>query len=109
MKRKIKEAPKQPDSATRDQIKTAVSLSAFSAGLSSAGDAEPMPDIAICSTCGWKGPVIECEKGQDGSWEEGYYDIDLCPKCDDGGCVDDYDMTADRSLEWIKWDKERAR
>lgn len=23
----------------------------------------PGPDVAICSTCGWKGSVSECEEG----------------------------------------------
>lgn len=64
---------------------------------------EPESDIAICSQCGWRGPVSECKKGKDGDWESGYYDIDLCPKCEDGGCIDDYDMTPQRGKEWKAW------
>ena len=64
---------------------------------------EPAPDIAICSECGWRGPVSECETGSDGDWETGYYTIDLCPRCEDGGCVDDYDMTPERGKEWEEW------
>jgi hypothetical protein len=54
---------------------------------------EPLPDIAKCSQCGWKGPVSDCEQDQEGDWESGFYNIDLCPKCDDGGCIDDYDYS----------------
>jgi len=68
-------------------------------------NAEPLPDIAICSQCGWRGPVGECEKGEEGDWENGYYQIDLCPKCEDGGCIDDYDMTPERAQEWEKWNR----
>jgi len=70
------------------------------------GNVEPFPDIAICSVCGWRGNVSKCEKGQDGDRESGYYPIHLCPKCDDGGCIDDYDMSKEKAREWKKW-KER--
>lgn len=66
-------------------------------------DAEPKVDIAICSECGWRGSVNDCIKGQDGDWESGYYEVDFCPKCAEGGCVDDYDMTPERAKEWEKW------
>jgi len=72
-------------------------------------DAEPKPDIAKCSICGWKGSVDDCETGREGDWESGYYDIDLCPKCEDGGCVDDYDMTPDRAAEWGKWHSQKLK
>jgi len=68
-------------------------------------DLEPKPDIAICSECGWCGPAEECEEGIDGDWESGYYKVDLCPKCEDGGCVDDYDMSPKRLKEWEEWYK----
>ena len=70
-------------------------------------DSEPIPDIAICSECGWRGPVSKCLKDQDGDWESGYYIIDLCPICADGGCIDDYDMTPERLKEWNEWSKTR--
>ena len=69
---------------------------------------EPKPDIAICSICGWRGDVSECIKGEDGDWESGYYEIDECPKCEDGGCIDDYDMSEQRLKEWEEWAKERG-
>lgn len=68
---------------------------------------EPMPDIAICSECGWKGPVSDCETDQEGDWESGYYLIHLCPKCEDGGSIDDYDMSETQLKEWKLWDKTR--
>jgi len=69
-------------------------------------DEEPRPDIAICSQCGWRGPTSECENGEEGDYENGYYFIDLCPRCEDGGCIDDYDMSSKRSEEWLKWHKK---
>lgn len=70
-------------------------------------DAQPRPDIAICSQCGWRGSVSECLVGEEGDWESGYYPIDFCPICEDGGCVDDYDMTPERAQEWEKWWKRK--
>ena len=64
---------------------------------------EPKVDIAICSECGWRGSVDDCIKGQDGDWESGYYEVDFCPKCEDGGCIDNYDMTPERTKEWEEW------
>ena len=64
---------------------------------------EPKPDLAKCSQCGWKGPVEDCGTDSEGDWESGYYDIHTCPKCDDGGCVDDYDMTPDQEARWWAW------
>ena len=71
-------------------------------------DSEPEYDIAICSICHWTGPVSECQKGRDGDWETGYYDIHLCPKCKDGGCIDDYSMTDERAREWEVWNANRV-
>lgn len=65
--------------------------------------AMPAPDIAICSKCGWRGPTTECERDEEGDWESGYRMIDLCPKCDDGGCIDDYDMSEERQKSWEAW------
>lgn len=59
-------------------------------------DAGLEPDVAICSACGWRGPARECEKGQDGDWETGYFQVDLCPLCEDGGCIDDYEYSRER-------------
>lgn len=64
---------------------------------------EPLPDIAKCSKCGWKGSVDKCETDSEGDWETGYYNIHLCPKCEDGGCVDDYSMSKKRAKEWNLW------
>ena len=66
---------------------------------------EPKPDIAICSECGWRGSVEKCIKEQDGDWESGYYEIDECPICKDGGCIDNYDMSPQRFKEWKQWNK----
>jgi len=68
-------------------------------------DKEPKPDIAICSQCGWRGPISECgiDPYGDGDWESGYYPSHLCPKCEDGGCIDDYDMSEERLKEWEEW------
>jgi hypothetical protein len=49
---------------------------------------EPM--IGRCSECKFEAPVEDFDTEQEGDWEYGYYDIHICPKCEDGGCVDDY-------------------
>jgi len=70
-------------------------------------DREPLPDIAICR-CGWRGPISECDTNLDyseGDWECGYRIVHLCPKCEDGGSIDNYDMS-DKVLEaWNSWFK----
>jgi len=71
------------------------------------GDKEPSPDIAICSQCGWVGPVSECEVEEEGDWESGYYPVDLCLKCEDGGCIDEYSMSDERAKEWENWWKKK--
>ena len=63
----------------------------------------PKPDIAICSSCGWSGGIEECDQDEEGDWENGYYTVDLCPNCDDGGCIDNYDMSPERDEEWKHW------
>ena len=56
-------------------------------------DEWPDADIAICSACGWRGHVSMCPQEEEGDWETGYYKVHVCPKCEDGGCVDDYDYS----------------
>jgi hypothetical protein len=67
------------------------------------GDAEPKPDIACCSSCNGRFPVSECLTEPDGDWETGYYSVHVCPKCEDGGCVDGYDMTPECAEKWNEW------
>jgi hypothetical protein len=67
---------------------------------------EPLPDIAICEECEWRGPVSECETGEDGDWETGYYKVDICPVC--GGDIGDYTMSDERATEWEEWEKKRT-
>ena len=64
---------------------------------------EPKCDLCRCSNCGWEGKTSDCETDEEGDWESGYYTIDLCPECDDGGCIDDYDMSDERLDEWDAW------
>lgn len=63
----------------------------------------PEPDVAMCSSCGWRGKVYRCPVEQEGDWESGYYDIHLCPKCEDGGCVDGYTYSRLQYLRLILW------
>lgn len=68
---------------------------------------QPKMDMCKCSNCGWSGKVSDCEIEQDGDWETGYYDVPMCPKCDDG-CVDDF-WYSDEELqkeEIEKWKKD---
>jgi hypothetical protein len=92
----------------KDQnLKTPIASPNFSVGLVGIGETEPTPDIAKCGECGWTGTTTDCDTEQDGTWEEGYYDVDLCPKCEDGGCIE-YDMTPERMIEWEKWQERKA-
>jgi len=72
-------------------------------------DPMPEPDIAICSQCGWRGPIASDEATLERDWEDGYC-VDLCPICDDGGCIDDYDFsTVEKAKEWEEWFERKAR
>jgi hypothetical protein len=68
----------------------------------------PKPDMARCSECGWSGKVSECTQEEDGDWESGYYLVDLCPNCEDGGMIEDYDMSPERMIDFKKWEAENA-
>jgi hypothetical protein len=70
---------------------------------------EPLADICACSICGWSGKVEGLETKQDGDWESGYFKVHLCPKCKDGGCIDDYSMSKKRIVEWEKWNIEQSK
>ncbi len=70
---------------------------------------EPLPDIAICSQCGWRGQSTECPKEEEGDWESGYHMVDICPKCEDGGCIDDYDMSDEQLAKWEEWTKKKGK
>lgn len=71
-------------------------------------DIEPMPDIATCAECNWHGPVSECPTGMESEgWEHPKYLIHYCPKCEDGGLIDDYIMSPEQSKKWNKWYKKK--
>lgn len=48
----------------------------------------PAQDRGSCEQCGWVGDVSSCQIEREGSWEEGYYDVQLCPVCPDGFLTD---------------------
>ena len=65
---------------------------------------EPLPDLACCSSCNWSGPADKCEtKWEQDGWEGTPYQIHLCPKCEDGGCIDNYDMSSKQLKRWNAW------
>jgi hypothetical protein len=69
----------------------------------------PNGDIAVCSECGWRGPISECNVVQDGDWESGYYEVHECPVCMDGGCIDDYDYSPEQAKKLDAWfNKQKA-
>jgi hypothetical protein len=70
-------------------------------------DNAPQPDIAQCSQCGGSWPIDELETEEDGDWESGYYQVHICPVCEDGGCIDDYFMSKECAKEWREWAKRR--
>ena len=72
-------------------------------------DTEPKFDIAKCSKCGWKGKVSDCDtEWESEGWEYPKYQIHLCPKCEDGGCIDDYDYSPKMLIEYKKWKNQRG-
>lgn len=72
-------------------------------------DPEPLPDLGYCSGCGNWFEVSELKTGWEGDVESGYHEIDLCPECLDGGCVDNYSMTDERRDEWLAWAKRNLK
>ena len=56
------------------------------------------PDMCKCSECGGKFNVSDClsEWGHHYGWEMPAYNEISCPKCEDGGCVDDYFFSTDK-------------
>ena len=68
-------------------------------------DRPPQCDIAICSECGWRGLVSDCEMEEEGSYEEGYFEAPVCPKCEDGGCLDNYDYSPEQFKLFKEWEK----
>ena len=64
---------------------------------------EPQPDLACCSDCGGSFPVSECPTETEGDWDTGYYEVHVCPKCEDGGHIDDYGMTPECADRWHEW------
>ena len=57
---------------------------------------EKQPDLANCEDCPWSGKVAECDQDEDGTWEYGYFIIDICPKC--GGPIE-YSFSEDQANE----------
>lgn len=65
----------------------------------------PNPDMGECLECDWKGYLNECGQEEDGSWEEGYYRVHICPKCGEGV---DYTMSEEQAeLYHIWWEKNK--
>jgi len=64
---------------------------------------KPEADIAICSNCHWSGNVSECDTEDDGCWEDGYYKVELCPNCEDGGCIDEYEYSEEQFKKLKEW------
>ena len=51
-------------------------------------------DIAICSECRGRFHVDDCETEMESDgWEYPEYLVFYCPDCEDGGCVDDWDLS----------------
>jgi len=65
----------------------------------------PPLDIAICSECNRQYKVSDCPKDEEGDWESGYYEVDLCPVCEDGGCIDDYCYSPEQLKVFKAWEK----
>ena len=64
----------------------------------------PEMDRARCSECMRTFKVKDLPTEEEGGGEEPVYTIHICPKCEDGGCIDDY-YPSKKSL--AKWRKEQ--
>lgn len=64
----------------------------------------PSPDIGICSNCGGRfGPdEYELEWESEG-WEYPSYQVAVCPVCEDGGCIDDWDFSPEQQKKYKEW------
>lgn len=63
----------------------------------------PSPDLVKCSDCGKTFKASECSTEVDGDWETGYYDVIVCPECEDGGCMDDWDYSPEQWKKYEEW------
>ena len=63
---------------------------------------EPKPDIGKCFSCDWSGNLDLCELDEDGSYEEGYYMVHVCPSCQSKGTVEP-DMSKQQYEKWQEW------
>ena len=72
-------------------------------------DDAPSPDIACCSSCGKEFDIADCPTESEGDWETGYYDVQVCPECPDGGCIDDYNMSSARADEYNEYMKKHNK
>jgi len=61
-------------------------------------DGEPMPDLAFCNQCGWRGPISDLIDIEDVE----YCPVG-CPKCK--SCIDgdSYDTSLEQGKKWILW------
>ena len=72
-------------------------------------ESQPHPDIGTCSECGWCGLLADCDTEQDGDWEHGYFEVPLCPDCDSGGCIDDFDYSPEEYIKWVQWNHNQIK
>lgn len=63
----------------------------------------PSPDLVKCSDCGNTFKASECPTEADGGWETGYYEVPVCPNCEDGGCMDGWDFSPEQMKKYEEW------
>jgi hypothetical protein len=70
-------------------------------------DQRPLPDIGICSKCSLRHKLSNCETEWDSDgWEDPTpYEVYLCPKCEDGGCIDDFEYSTKQGKAYDRWEK----
>lgn len=71
-------------------------------------DGEVKLEVGRCSVCGtrWPVSVLIQDYGHHDGWELPAYLIHECPKCPDGGCVDDYDGLNHLEASIKRWVQE---
>jgi len=68
------------------------------------GESEPLPDLGKCSDCGKTYKLSGCPTDVEGDWETGYFNVVICPVCEDGGCIDDYFYSKKQMKKYLKWE-----
>ena len=69
----------------------------------------PSPDKVECGQCHRKWFVKDCPTVTEGDWETGYYDVLVCPKCEDDGELDNFYFSRKQQRLYDDWFKKQDK